>query len=207
MIKTTLFLSSIILTLVSCKNEGQKEIRQDIKKNDVIALNNEASEMNPGKQDSLIWFVHERIPYWVIESNLIQDNKIKEKYQIDIRLNPFYLEDDFNGDGHPDIALPIIEIDSQKTGFVIIHGSTSEIHIIGAGTLIKNALSDDLNYISIWRISREKSNPPGVEKNGGNAKDGYLILDNHSISIEASEIGGGLIYWDGKKYVYFHQTC
>ena len=80
---------------------------------------------------------------------------------------------------------------------------TNEVFIVGAGKKPKNGLidSDDMKYRDHWKINRNKENLPGVDN------DEPLILDNPSIELKTSEVGGGLIYWDGKEYAYFHQTC
>lgn len=153
------------------------------------------------------WFIHERLPNWVVESDILKRVEEKDAYEIENSMNPFYLEADFNGDGHFDIALQISHTKTGKVGFIIIHGETNEIHVIGAGTKIKNGLTDDMSYIDIWKINRNKINEPGIDENSGTGEKGTLILNNPSLQIEKSELGGGQIYWNGKEYAYFHQTC
>jgi len=153
------------------------------------------------------FYIQERLPNWFLELDILKGKKFKKDYEIDNRLNPLYLEADFNGDDIIDIAIPIKQSKSQKVGFAIIHGQTNEVFIIGAGTPVKNGLSDDMSYIDIWKVNRLKSNEPGLDENGDIDKNGPLILENPSMQLEKSEVGGGQIYWNGKGYVYFHQTC
>jgi hypothetical protein len=47
---------------------------------------------------------------------------------------------------------------------------------------------------------------PGLDEEG-NTLEGFLILENPSSEILKAELGGGLIYWNGTEYAYFHQTC
>lgn len=143
----------------------------------------------------------------MLESKIINQLIINKSYKIENRLNPLYLEADFNGDGILDIAIPIYEINTNKKGIVIIHGKTFEVYILGAGKSFKNSLGDDQSYIDIWRVNHKKENKPGVEEETGNGENGILILENPSIEIEKSELGSGQIYWNGKEYAYFHQTC
>lgn len=152
-------------------------------------------------------YIMERLPDWLLENNLLKGLTLKQDYQVDNRLNPLYLEADFNGDGILDIAVPIKEINSEKFGFAIIHGTTNEIHIVGAGSKVKNGLSDDMSYIDIWKVNREKINEAGLEEKTGTGAKGELILENPSLQIEKSEVGGGQIYWTGEDYAYFHQSC
>ncbi|UTW64778.1 hypothetical protein KFE94_08750 [bacterium SCSIO 12643] len=152
-------------------------------------------------------FILDRLPDWVLKSNVLNGISLLNKYKIDKRLNPLYHEADFNGDGNLDVALSIEQINTGKKGFAIIHGVTKEIYILGAGLKIKNGLSDDMGYVDIWKINRKKINEPGLEENTGTGEKGELILDLPSLQIEKSDLGGGQIYWDGKTYAYFHQTC
>lgn len=153
------------------------------------------------------YYILARLPIGFDYEQLMPKLRLKKKYLFDLRMNPMYLEDDFNGDGFIDLAIPIKEESTDKKGFAIIHGNTNEIFILGAGKEMVNGLSDDQSYIDGWRINREKLNPPGVEEETGTGPEGELLLENNSIEIFKSEVGGGIIYWNGKTYAYFHQTC
>lgn len=160
---------------------------------------------NEGKSSSEINF-QQILPEWFLKTEMLNGNDFQKEYQLDGRLNPNFLEADFNGDGNIDLAIPIKQVKTEKLGFAIIHGQTNEVFILGAGTEPKNGLSDDLTYIDIWKINREKINEAGVEENTGTGENGELILNNPSLQIEKSDVGGGLFYWNGKEYAYFHQT-
>ena len=152
-------------------------------------------------------FILERLPEWFMKDKPLNGLELMDNYVFDNRLNPLYLEADFNGDGNYDIAIPIKNKANESLGFAIIHGKTNEVFIIGAGTKIQNALGDNLDYIDIWKVSRKKVNEAGLKENTGTGEKGELILKNPSIQIEKSELGGGQIYWNGKEYAYFHQSC
>lgn len=147
------------------------------------------------------YYIVERLPDWVLETKLLDQMVLLGQYRFDNRMNPMYLEADFNGDNHFDIAIPIEEISSQKKGIAVIHGDSKKIHIIGAGKKDINGLGDDLNFFDIWLVNRNEVNLPGVEQTKN------LILKNPSIHVKKSEVGGGQLYWNGSKYTYFHQTC
>ncbi|WP_340201629.1 hypothetical protein [Ascidiimonas sp. W6] len=198
-------------TLVSChsniekKEKTKTKIVQDtirIVEKTVDTIYIEKSDKEDFTQTE--WYIKERLPEWFALGDGL---KFQEEYEFDNRLNPLYLETDFNGDGTIDLAIPIKQTKTDKVGFAIIHGKTNEVFIIGAGTLIKNQLSDDMIYIDIWKVNREKVNEPGLDENGNFNKNGSLILTNPSMQVEKSDVGGGQIYWNGTEYVYFHQTC
>ncbi|HAA16215.1 MAG TPA: hypothetical protein DCE41_32740 [Cytophagales bacterium] len=141
------------------------------------------------------------LPQWLKASPLLQGKTFAEKYVLDPRLNPMYLEADFNGDGTVDIALLIKNIATEDVGFAVVHGGTHEVFILGAGQESTPGFSSNPTYIDVWRINRERKNEPGL------TEEEPLILENPSLEIKKSEVGGGLLYWDGAQYAYFHQTC
>lgn len=148
-----------------------------------------------------------RLPDWFVQARLLDDLVLKNEYTFDNRMNPLYLEEDFNGDQSIDLAIPILHQTSGKTGFAVIHGTTHQVFILGAGVLIKDGLSDEMNSIDIWKINRLEVNEPGLDGNGNTNPNGPLKLSTPSIQIEKADVGGGQIYWNGQEYVYFHQTC
>ena len=199
-------------SVLSCSQNSEKKIMEP-KPLPEVSLNNVqtqpiASQENLNKTGQERYVILESLPDWVNSAEIISDFKIKGKYLLDPRLNPFYLEEDFNGDGILDIALPIKEISSDKLGFAIIHGGKQEVFIVGAGTLIKKALGDDQSYIDVWKLNREKENiGTEVDDKGDLIETQPILLNNPSINILNTELGGGLIFWNGTEYEYLHQTC
>lgn len=148
------------------------------------------------------FYIIERLPYWFVKTDILnEDLLLKGEYKFDDRLNPLYLEEDFNVDGEMDIALPIYNKNNGKKGIAIIHGQTNNVSILGAGKKYKNGHSDDINWFNIWFVNRNKINPQGVDATEP------LRLKNPSIQIEKSVVGGGQLFWNGKEYEYFHQIC
>jgi len=200
--------------LISCnsKMENKKTDEQEVIY-DTIRLTEKVLDTvyleKPNKNDfeNTDFYIQERLPEWLLKTDILIGSKLKNEYVFDNRLNPLYLEADFNGDGHIDIAIPIKQTKTTKVGFAIIHGQTNDIFIIGAGTKVKNGLSDNLSYIDIWKVNRQETNEPGLDENGDIDKNGPLILNNPSMQVGKSEVGGGQIYWNGNEYIYFHQTC
>jgi hypothetical protein len=200
--------------LISCNsqkdektNENSQIIRDTIRIVETVVDTVYVDHSDENDYSTTDYYILERLPERILKSDLINNLELKREFKIENRMNPIYLEADFNGDGNIDIALPIRQVNTGKVGFAIIHGVTNKIHILGAGTEIKNGLSDDMNYIDIWKVNRDKINEPGLEENTGTGEKGELILENPSLQIEKSEVGGGQIYWNGKEYAYFHQTC
>jgi hypothetical protein len=204
--KAFTFVLLIIMVLFSCQENKSNQKVDNLTtiddKSDTIIVTKKSDYITNSEPS-----IAERLPDWVLKSNVINEFTINKTYKIENRMNPLYLEEDFNGDGNLDVVVPIFEKNNNKKGFAIIHGKTFQVFILGAGKLFKNALGDDQDYIDIWSINRGKENEPGVDEETGNGEEGILILENPSIEIAKSELGGGLIYWNGNEYAYFHQTC
>ena len=171
-------------------------------------LNTESNIENPLNHELKDFNNFESLPNWVIESGIIEDFKFQKSYQISSQLNPYYLEEDFNGDKIIDCIIAIKEIKSEKIGFAYMDGKTKEINIIGAGKHIKNALTDDFNHMDIWKINRQKEIiGTEVNENGELIDSKPILLEFPSINILKSESGGGIIYWNGNEFEYVHQNC
>jgi hypothetical protein len=207
----------IILTLVlliSCNSKIENNkidekvvIYDTIKVTELMTYNIYMENHDKTDFENSDFYIQERLPEWFLKTTILNGIELENGYEFNNRMNPLYLEADFNGDGNIDIVIPIKQNKSHKVGFAIIHGQTNEIYIVGAGNKINNGLSDDMGYINIWKVNRQKTNEPGLDENGDIDKDGPLILEYPSIQVEKSEVGGGQIYWNGNEYIYFHQTC
>ena len=198
----------IMIVLFSCSsNHESSAFTEDTSKHETVyEIVSDIVYLAVEEETNEQWYIYERLPEWFIGAEIAHELMIEEKYRIDNRLNPMYLEEDFNGDGYYDIALPVIEISSEKAGFAIIHGKSNQIFIVGAGSLIEGLESDDLSYINIWRIDRDLDDIPRDEQLETDELP-LKYMFNLGIEILKSEVGGGLIYWTVKGYTYLHQTC
>ena len=112
-------------------------------------------------------------------------------YRVDRRMNPFYLRGDFNGDSHPDYAVLVEETASGKKGIAVCFGGLpSELHVLAAGTpfaMEGNRKVDDFGqFFDVWSV---------VEK-------GKLSPRGEGIYLQRAEAGGGLILWDGHRFLW-----
>jgi hypothetical protein len=131
----------------------------------------------------------QNVPTWVVQ--LFSAKKLDGQSDFVFTLNPFHLRGDFNGDDKPDVAILVRNKESGKLGIAICHGGKNEIFLVGAGTAIGNC-GDDFSWMDVWQIHPK----PSGEKGCAPAK-----LIGEALQVEKSESGGGLICWDGKKYV------
>lgn len=117
---------------------------------------------------------------------------------------------DFNGDNKTDFASIIINKNNQKTGVLIIHNSANqESFVFGAGKKVDNMT--DLNWIEIFKVipKGEIVAPELVDEETGDllgpdeSQNFKLIGNGIYMSVEESH-GGGIIFWSGKEYKWYH---
>jgi hypothetical protein len=116
-------------------------------------------------------------------------------YEISGKINPFYLRGDFDGDGSSDYAV-LIRKDSQQ-GVMICRRAAAKPTVLGAGAEFNQMKDLDFNA---WQV-----HPKGrrVERGVGEGKAPTLIGD--AILIEWEESASALIYWDGKRFIWYQQ--
>jgi hypothetical protein len=121
-----------------------------------------------------------------------------KEYDLSFRMNPSYLEGDFNGDGKMDVAVLVKERTTGKSGIAIVHGTTGKITILGAGIAIGNG-GDNFEWMDSWQVyskarAAHVANETSVPRLRGDA-----------LLVEKSEAASALIYWNGKRYLWSQQ--
>ncbi len=146
--------------------------------------------------DYQAWVQNENIPVWV--RNAFAEGGFDRYFEFSFHLNPCYLRGDFNGDGDADVALLIRSISDSSTGIAVCHYGLKDLQILGAGTSIGNGGSN-LTWMDIWSVFRKG------EIGQGASKKAPPTLLGDALKVEKSESASGLIYWDGKRYVWYQQ--
>ncbi|SRR6266581_4853265 len=135
------------------------------------------------------------IPKWVRTE--FAARHFDQSYSILYRLYPYYLRGDFNGDGRRDVAIQVRESESGKSGIAIFHGKKAQafatpVVIVGAGKAVGRA-GEDFKWVDIWSIFHD-----------GNGKRKLPPLKGDAIKLEKREGTSGFIFWDGKRYSWYH---
>lgn len=95
--KLLLYFSLPMIFAISCKEKKSPPISTEIiktqSKTDTVFITKNTDSISNSAS-----FIMERLPFWVIQSDKIKDLVINKNYKIENRLNPLYLEADFNGD-------------------------------------------------------------------------------------------------------------
>ncbi|PYL37652.1 MAG: hypothetical protein DMF36_09310, partial [Verrucomicrobia bacterium] len=112
-------------------------------------------------------------------------------------VNPFYLRGDFIGDGKADIAILVKQRSTGKLGIAIINGATDKVTVVGAGNAIGNG-GDDFKWMDTWQVYSKA-------RAIGEADRSVPHLRSDALLVGKSEAASALIYWNGKRYVWFQQ--
>jgi hypothetical protein len=140
----------------------------------------------------------ERYPIPEPVERAIVHGPLAKKYEVSFSMNPFYLRGDFNGDGKIDVAVLVKQRSTGKSGIAIVHGGTSKVTILGAGTDIGNG-GDDFEWMDTWQIySKTRVASGGDGKNVPHLRGDALLVGK-------SEAASALIYWNGRRYVWLQQ--
>jgi hypothetical protein len=111
---------------------------------------------------------------------------------------PWTIKFAFNGDGKPDVAVLVKNKRSGQLGIAFCHGGKREVFIVGAGKPLGNG-GDNFDWIDTWLVQSKRS----ASKTATATEHAKPSCE--AVLVEKSESGGGLIYWDGKKYRWKQQ--
>jgi len=128
----------------------------------------------------------------------ITNGSLAKEYNVSFGVNPFYLRGDFDGDSKIDAAVLVKQRSTGKIGIAIVHDSAKKVTILGAGTAIGNG-GDDFQWMDIWQVySKARAAKDPAETKVPHVRGDALLVGK-------SEAASALIYWNGKRYVWFQQ--
>jgi hypothetical protein len=125
--------------------------------------------------------------------------KQKPDVAISCRFKPPIIQGDFDGDGRPDFAVLVVELTSQRRGFLIVFGRGGMV-IAGAGRLVRYgaATFSDLNF-NQWELYNRARPVESAEDQAP------LKLHGDALLVSYHENASGLFYWDGKRMRWYQQ--
>lgn len=150
---------------------------------------------------SLLLHAQSELPKWGQE----RMKTFSDKYSVAGYMSPKFLETDLSGDNQSDLAILIERKMDKKRGILILIGNIDKSFVIGAGTKFGNA-GDNFEWAHEWSVFTEKLTHETTFKSNGDVAGGKEIkLDRQAISIREEEGAGGLIYFNGKGFIWIHQ--
>lgn len=131
----------------------------------------------------------------------VEQGHFASAYSLDGSINPFYLRGDFDGDGRPDYALRITSKAGSGSGIAVWLSSLHKFVILGAGVPFKvsGTTVTNLDFLNTWQVFGKAAVERGVESGPSPQLKGDAILAGKS------ESASGLIYWNGKTFVWYQQ--
>ena len=122
---------------------------------------------------------------------------------------PGFLQADFNGDGKTDVAILVARRTTQSKGIIILHQGQSTPYVVGTGRNTASCIvRGDLSWADHWHIyTQPRTEETTFNPNGDILGSRAVRLKHPTIELTKEEQGGGMIYWNGKRYIWIHQTC
>ena len=137
------------------------------------------------------WQELQNLPSWA--NSILGEQRFASTYALTTRINPYFLQGDFNGDGRLDIAVLIEHKRTAQQGIAILHAGSINPIVVGAGREIGNG-GADFSWLDTWSVSARDTRGKGAPTTRGDA-----------LLVQKLESASGLIYWDGAAYRWRQQ--
>jgi hypothetical protein len=137
------------------------------------------------------WQELQNLPSWA--GSILGEQRFTSTYALSTRINPYFLQGDFNGDGRLDVAVLVERKATAQQGIAILHAGSMNPIVVGAGREIGNG-GADFSWLDAWSIEAR-------DTRGKNAP----ALRGDALLVQKLESASGLIYWDGTAYRWRQQ--
>jgi len=143
----------------------------------------------------------EQLPEWARTKYA----KYVQNFERSYKLMPSFLEEDFTGDGTTDIAIFVSKKSNDKKGILFLLRDGDKIFLAGAGNSFGSG-GDNFEWADFWEVfDKRRTYETTFLENGDVDGSREVKLDHAAISIREDEGSGGLIYYNGEKFVWIHQ--
>ena len=142
------------------------------------------------------WQEQQNLPSWATPA--FDDTRFASTYALSTRMNPYFLQGDFNGDGRLDVAVLIGHKTTAQQGIAVVHAGTPNAIVLGAGREIGNA-GADFSWLDAWSLYERKAISPSARGKNSPALRGDALL------VQKLESASALLYWDGAAYRWHQQ--
>jgi hypothetical protein len=136
------------------------------------------------------------LPSWCRAA--VERAESQKRVALSDRLNPYYLQGDFDGDGKLDLAVLVRGSESGKAGILVVFQGRSESVLLGAGVELGSG-GDDFSWMDVWSVY-----PKGPLERGA-GESGPPKLRGDALAVEKSEAASAIVYWDGKAFRWYQQ--
>jgi hypothetical protein len=115
-------------------------------------------------------------------------------YAINDKLDPFYVRGDFDGDGKPDNAVVVNR--RREQGILVCRSGAASPLVLGAGVAFNDMKNLDF---TAWRIHSKNQR---VARGVGQGRPPVLTGDALVLEWESAS---AIVYWNGKRFVWYQQ--
>lgn len=112
---------------------------------------------------------------------------VSARYELNPSVKPDMLRADFDGDGTPDTAVAIRRKQSNEQGILICRSGGGQAVVLGAGTAFNDMKNLDFG---LWELKPKRRVPKSL---------GTMLY------VEWPERASALIYWNGKRFMWYQQ--
>lgn len=131
-------------------------------------------------------------------------SKYKQNFERSYLLKPSFLEEDFTGDGKTDIAIFVSKKLDGKKGILFLLQDGDKMFLAGAGNSFGSG-GDNFEWADFWKVFDQRITHETTFLENGDVDGSREIKLKHSaISIREDEGSGGLIYFNGEKFIWIH---
>lgn len=150
-----------------------------------LLVSGSASSREPTPQE------RQTLPSWA--AAILGEKRFASTYALSTRIDPYFLQGDFNGDNRLDLAVLIEKRQTGQQGIAVLHAGVRKAIVVGAGRSIGNG-GPDFAWLDAWRIHARSTH-------GKNSP----ALRGDALVVEKRESASALLYWDGATYRWRQQ--
>jgi hypothetical protein len=142
------------------------------------------------------WAQAQSVPKWA--AAVFEHADFRRDYALSVRINPFLLQGDFDGDGQLDVAVLVVHRGSRASGIAVLHAGAKQPILVGAGHSIGDG-GDDFSWMDAWSVVSKAS---VAQRDDGVVP---LKLRGDALFVEKLESASAIVYWDGEAYQWYQQ--
>lgn len=150
----------------------------------------------PAEAEEPSWAQAQNVPKWA--APVFEGADFRRDYALSVRISPFLLQGDFDGDGRLDVAVLVVHRGSHANGIAILHADAKQPIFLGAGRPIGDG-GDDFSWMDAWSVFSKAPVAQGADGATPPRLRGDALL------VEKLESASAIVYWDGEAYRWYPQ--
>lgn len=147
-----------------------------------------------------------KLPVWA--QSRWKQTELSKSFRFGDYAKPSFLLADFNGDKKIDVAILVTRRTTGSHGILILQQGLTPYYVLGTGpNTHPNIQRGDFSWVDHWNLYTRSTAEETIIDPSGDLESRIRRLKRPAIEITKEESDGGLIYWNGKQYIWINQTC